>query len=400
METRVQFAKDLIKCLSGVAFEAVKYNDKAIMEYLTKTMDGLLTELPFIWERVSTYRLMQPNCIYQLRTEIGIQYFVFLSQEHNYLFFLGPSRPEHVSENSIRKRIAQFDLPKKTETRFLHQLTLLPTLSDDLLYQTCNLLMQHLIDRNITVSHQILDFHTDLSQPHSMQKGDEIPKMRQIETRYEISSMLTEAIKQGNLSMALSLLRDFQLGQTGEIRNANPLRNFQNYCIILNTQLRHALENAGIHPYRLDKLSSQIGIEIENLQTLESAKEFVFLTLQKYCRLVQENAYPNLKPLVHLAVTYIKEHLNEDLTVKETAHILGVNANYLSTQFHESMGLTFIDFVHRERTRQAAALLTNTNLQIGQIASAVGYNNTSYFAKQFLRFQNMNPSQFRKVGAL
>ena len=261
--------------------------------------------------------------------------------------------------------------------------------------------MQHLIDRNITASHQVLDFQMDYnSQPQSLQKQNEVPRMRQIEARYEISGMLTEAIKQGNLSMALNLLRDFQPGQTGEIRNANPLRNFQNYCIVLNTQLRYALESTGIHPYRLDKLSSEIGIGIENIKTIESAKDFVFSTLQKYCRLVQENAYPHLKPLVHLAVTYIKEHLDEDLTAKETAHVLGVNANYLSTQFHENMGLTFIDFVHRERIRQAAALLTHTNLQIQQIASTVGYNNTSYFTKQFLRFQKMNPSRYRKEGAL
>ena len=229
---------------------------------------------------------------------------------------------------------------------------------------------------------------------------DEVPQMRRVETRYEISSTLTEAVKQGNLSLALDLLNGYQPGLDTEIRNTNPLRNFQNYCIVLNTQLRHALENSGIHPYRLDKLSNEIGLEIENMRSINSAKDFIFLAIQRYCQLVRENTYPNLKPLVHLAVTYIKEHLNEDLSVKETAQILGVNANYLSTQFHKNMGLTFIDFVHRERIRQAAALLKHTNLQIQQIASTVGYNNTSYFTKQFLRFQGMNPSHYRRNGTL
>ena len=174
----------------------------------------------------------------------------------------------------------------------------------------------------------------------------------------------------------------------------------QNYFIVLNTQLRHALEETGINPYRLDQLSGEIGLEIENLRSVEHAQDFVFRVIQRYCQLVRESTFPNLKPLVHLAVTYVKDHLNEDLTVKETAKILGVNANYLSTQFHENLGLTFIDFIHRERTKQAAALLKHTNLQIQQVASAVGYNNTSYFTKQFQRFLGMNPSHYRQEGTI
>jgi AraC-like DNA-binding protein len=60
------------------------------------------------------------------------------------------------------------------------------------------------------------------------------------------------------------------------------------------------------------------------------------------------------------------------------------------------MGMTFIDFVNKERTDQAASLLRHTNLQIQQISAAVGFNNTSYFAKQFLRFQGVSPSLYRR----
>ena len=75
-----------------------------------------------------------------------------------------------------------------------------------------------------------------------------------------------------------------------------------------------------------------------------------------------------------------------------------VNANYLSDQFHKDTGMTFIDFVNRERVEQAASLLKHTNLQVQQIAALVGYNNTSYFAKQFMRFYRMTPRSFRNSG--
>ena len=228
--------------------------------------------------------------------------------------------------------------------------------------------------------------------------GEEIVQMRQVETRYEYSAALTDAVRQGNLSLALHMVGSYDPGTQTAIRNTNPLRNAQNYCIVLNTQLRHALEQSGIHPYSVDQLSNQIGMEIEQLKSTQQIPDFFQSVLRRYCRLVQDHTYPKLRPLTHLAVTYIKEHLADNLTVKDTAKVLTVNANYLSGVFHRDMGMTFIDFVNKERTQQAAAMLQHTNLQIGQIASVVGYNNTSYFTKQFLRFHGVTPSHYRREG--
>ena len=223
----------------------------------------------------------------------------------------------------------------------------------------------------------------------------EIGFMRQVERQYEMSDALTEAVKQGNLSLAYHLIGNYAPGSQNQVRNHNPLRTAQNYCIILNTQLRHGLQQCGIHPYKLDRLSNQIGMQIEQLQEISKIKDFFDYVLRQYCRLAQEHAYPSLSPLINLAVIYIKEHLSDNLSVQETAKALTVNANYLSTRFHRELGITFIDFLNRERAKQAASLLTQTNLQIQQISQLVGYNHTSYFAKQFARFMGCSPRQYR-----
>lgn len=236
----------------------------------------------------------------------------------------------------------------------------------------------------------------DIFAEQTASPEEKIAHMRQVEMRYEFSAVLTDAVKRGNLSLAIHMISKYSPGEQTTVRNTNPLRNAQNYCIVLNTQLRHALEESGIHPYRVDRLSNQIGMQIEQVNSLSEIPDFFSQIIRKYCRLVQEHTYPNLKPLANLAVTYIKEHLVDNLTVKDTAKALTVNADYLSTLFHREVGMSFIDFVNRERTAQAAGLLRHTNLQIQQIATIVGYNNTSYFAKQFLRFQGITPSHYRR----
>ena len=183
-------------------------------------------------------------------------------------------------------------------------------------------------------------------------------------------------------------------------RSTDPLRNLQHMCIVLNTQLRCALHEKGIHPLRLDELSGAIAQKIEKAETVSQIKSLPIQIVQEYCELSQKTQFDGLKPLINQAVIYIKSHLSDNLTVQETAKALVVNPNYLSCQFHRCMGIPFIDFVNRERIEQAASLLKYTNMQIQQIATAVGYNNTSYFAKQFMRFKKMTPSEFRGNGMI
>lgn len=156
----------------------------------------------------------------------------------------------------------------------------------------------------------------------------------------------------------------------------------------------------GIHPFHLDQLSHEIALHIEQMRSAVEAEKYPLEIIRRYCELARENAYPDLKPFTRLAVTYFKEHLSDNLTVKGTAQALLVNANYPSHQFHRDMGITFVDFVNRERINQAAALLKHTNLQIQQIAATVGYNNTSYFARQFVKFHRMTPRAYRNSGML
>ena len=223
-----------------------------------------------------------------------------------------------------------------------------------------------------------------------------IDKIRKVELRYETSLALTEAVRQGNFSLALDALQHRSAGTDMAARNPNPLRNLQNQCIILNTQLRHALEGGGIHPYRLDVLSHDIGLQIERLHSVESAELFIVHILKQYCRLVQEQSFHGLSPLIHQTVIYIKDNLSANLTVRDTAKALSVHPDYLSHQFHKEMGMTFIEFLNQQRCAQARELLRHTNLQIKQISAMVGFNTISYFTKQFVRLYQQTPRDYRK----
>ena len=396
------FLQQLLDCTVGLSLSRIPLTMDSLLTLIGETtghiFDSFLQKNAVYWKAL----LQTPtraDTFYEYFAVGGITFLVYVQSESNTLYFLGPVLTKPFSKDEILQAIGKYPVTQEAKMQFIQYCAALPVIESHILYRTGDLVFGKIsnLEKPLRLA-QANNVSLMDTLPHSdIPSGSEhIVQMRNIETRYEHSVALTDAVKQGNLSLALHIIGQYSPGEQTPIRNSNPLRNAQNYCIVLNTQLRHALEESGIHPYRIDSLSNEIGLEIEQMKNISQMPAFFSQVIRRYCRLVQEHAYPNLKPLVNLAVTYIKEHLADNLTVKDTARALTVNANYLSTLFHKEMGMTFIDFVNKERTDQAAALLKHTNLQIQQIATTVGYNNTSYFAKQFVRFQGVSPSQYRR----
>ena len=59
------------------------------------------------------------------------------------------------------------------------------------------------------------------------------------------------------------------------------------------------------------------------------------------------------------------------------------------------MGKTIIEYVTDLRTAYAATLLSATELSVITIASKVGYDNQSFFARKFKNKYNVSPIEYR-----
>lgn len=392
----LDFLNDIIKCVAGIEFKIINNSPKDIFDHINKKNQNFIKYFYKNPNEMLNLCRLKSNCIYEFNSIFGAVHILFQNKETDKVYSLGPLLHEPFSEYQALETMRKMNIPEALSTQLLMFGASLPVISVNTLNRLSLLVYQKIMGSNVPVSFQSVNFFLE-SLPNVSESSVHLTSslIRKIEQRYELSAALTEAVKQGNFSMAMNIISNYNFSGDFTQRNSSPLRNFQNYCIVLNTQLRHALEECHIHPYRLDYISNDIGIKIEKLDSIKKAEALTTEIIKSYCRLVQENTYPNLKPLVHLAVTYIKDHLSENITVKETASALNVNANYLSTVFQKEMGISFIDFVNKERTTQAAKLLKHSNLQIQQIAFTAGYNNTSYFAKQFQKYFGKSPREYR-----
>ena len=141
------------------------------------------------------------------------------------------------------------------------------------------------------------------------------------------------------------------------------------------------------------------------LDTLESGFtpeqcEAVGALLETYIRTLLKNIAPNLpgrfNPLIENIKNYIEANLEYDIKIAEVARSFRYNEQYLGRIFKKETGVSFCDYINKQRIERAKKLLKETGECVINIASAVGFNNVTYFNRIFKRNIGVTPSDFRK----
>lgn len=93
---------------------------------------------------------------------------------------------------------------------------------------------------------------------------------------------------------------------------------------------------------------------------------------------------------------FITEHLGENHSLSDLAHLVGTNEYTLKKEFKELFGTTVFGFWADAKMENAQKLLSETKMDIKEISEITGYKNPQHFSTAFKRKFGITPSQFRK----
>lgn len=99
-------------------------------------------------------------------------------------------------------------------------------------------------------------------------------------------------------------------------------------------------------------------------------------------------------------VKYMREHLTENINVNKLADKACMSTSNFHRTFKNTLGESPIDFLNGERIQFAKNLIQNTSGRFSDIAVKAGFNNTSYFNRQFKRLERITPNQYRNMTRL
>lgn len=103
---------------------------------------------------------------------------------------------------------------------------------------------------------------------------------------------------------------------------------------------------------------------------------------------------------IHEALSYIEQNFYNNISVEDIADHCGLNRSYFGKIFKESMGRTPQEFLLNYRMTKASELLKLTTLSVGDIGSAVGYDNPLHFSRAFKHALGMSPRAWRNQNRI
>lgn len=110
---------------------------------------------------------------------------------------------------------------------------------------------------------------------------------------------------------------------------------------------------------------------------------------------IYQNIDTHFSSLTKNVIEIVQKNYHQDLTLKNVADQLHVNAVYLGQVFKKEFHYSFSQYINQARIKRAQYLLLNSDLNINEIAETIGYNNTNYFSKMFKKLNGISPKDFR-----
>ncbi len=172
----------------------------------------------------------------------------------------------------------------------------------------------------------------------------------------------------------------------GALRQKNPVSHYLLFQTGENIQIDNLMENmieSMLHEKASDDIMNQYSMGLVFLYLLEHIENLSHNSSMDYKETIVQAvlAYIN-SDCKNASLTKISQDTNQSVAV-------------LSKLIKAKTGFTFQELLQSKRFRMAKQLLIDTDLTIEEIALDIGYENQSYFFKQFKNRYGMTPRKYR-----
>lgn len=96
------------------------------------------------------------------------------------------------------------------------------------------------------------------------------------------------------------------------------------------------------------------------------------------------------------ALVYLEDHLDERISLSQLAEVCNLSPHHFARRFSVAYGIPPHRYLVKLRMRRAALLFQTTDLNVTEVAVAVGYGNPGNFIRHFRRSYGATPRAYRQ----
>lgn len=126
---------------------------------------------------------------------------------------------------------------------------------------------------------------------------------------------------------------------------------------------------------------------------LSGPVEYELLASPGYVENINLNGSDRLKKVID----YIMKNFDQNITLPKAASNANMSLTSFCNFFKENYRLTFVEYLNSVRVGHACKLLTEKDRNIVDVAFGSGYSSLANFNKQFKKYKQMTPTEYRRI---
>lgn len=175
-----------------------------------------------------------------------------------------------------------------------------------------------------------------------------------------------------------------------EFKAIRNLLELSNKGIKFNSAVAQRLKDRYLQLPALPPLQKLIQL-IEILEELSQSSEYSFLCEHGFTYELNSHSSDRINTIYR----YIDVHYREKVSLDHIAAEVYMSPKYFSRFFSKVMKKPFFEFLNEYRISKACKLLIETDKQISDICYDSGFESIPFFYRQFKKFKNCQPKQYR-----
>ena len=355
-------------------------------------------------------RRMKEKTFYHLQDSFLVDYAIFRlpEEEGRQSLSIGPVLVERPDGNAVLAILEKLGLPASAYSDLMAYYDRIPLLKSTEVFEAICFSVADMVFygrdayqvRLIHNSAEPAELQEMIAKGEGLPKEDTEEKFEMLKVRYELENALLKQVMTGDTDAALTAFSRFQRYASNLNRMPDRLRDNKDLCITLNTLLRKAAEQAGVHPYYIDAFSNASVVRLEQCTSMGELPTFKRSLISEYCELIRRFAMNAYSQHVQRTIALILSDLSADLSLAAIAEKLNLARSYLSSLFCKEVGMNLSDYVLDKRISHARHLLATTPLSIQDIAWQVGIDDANYFSRLFKRETGYTPRKYREENRI
>ncbi len=147
------------------------------------------------------------------------------------------------------------------------------------------------------------------------------------------------------------------------------------------------------------RIFNQILDEQNNLQSGSST--FILTSFIQLVLLICRKSYPSdgryssHSYQISKAINYMEKNYQNKISLEILAEVSGLSGSSFRRCFHDTIGISPINYLLKLRLEKATILLDTSDLSISEIAYKTGFSDSNYFIRQFKNFTGTTPLKYR-----